>query len=123
MRRLFLGRAFLFISFLCSISLTVEAAEWLGEYAGSEMPGYVILKSNLMGQGSSGGPTDEHTPDYGVLAEKCKKNGGKAIVNVRFVYALGDVSWKDKNGSITKISPGAFGIAYGDCVYEVKPRR
>lgn len=105
---------------LCSMAHSAESAEWLGEYVGSGIPGYEIVKSFIKTISSSGGPTEDKLPRASELAIACKKEGGKAIVNVRLVYSLGEVTWKEKDGSMTNISPGATGIAYGDCVSEVK---
>lgn len=116
------------VFFLTSVTLNVEGAEWLGEYVGSEIPGYEILKSKVEFADQSGGPTDDKMPHrqlYEKFVEYCKNKGCRAIVNLHFLYTLGDVSWIESNnsGRITKISPGATGIVYGDCVYEAKPKK
>ncbi|MDO8445369.1 MAG: hypothetical protein Q7T53_04575 [Deltaproteobacteria bacterium] len=113
----------LLLILLSHMTLKAEGAEWLGEYAGGEIPGYEILKSKMTANSSSGGPTHDEIPNYLELATKCQKNGGKAIINIRIIYSLGEVSWTKSDGSVEKISPGASGVIYGDCVYAVKPKK
>lgn len=113
----------LFLILLSNMPPTADGAEWLGEYAGGEIPGYEILKSNMTANSSSGGPTHNEIPDYLELATKCQKKGGKAIVNIRIIYSLGEVSWTKNDGTVEKISLGASGVIYGDCVYAVKPKK
>lgn len=110
------------VFFFTSITLA-DSAEWLGDYVGSEIPGYEILKSNMMLAKTDGGPTRDIAPDSIDLLNQCKRKGGRALVNVRLIYSLGEVSGEDKSGKMKVVSPGAFFAAYGDCVYEVKPKK
>lgn len=100
-------------------------SEWLGEYVGGEIPGYEILKSSVIIERSIGGPTGEFQ-EYLMLtslAKTCKDGfGGKALVNVRFVVSVGEVSFK-KEGQLKVISPGIYGSIYGDCVLSVRKKK
>ncbi|RJQ40907.1 MAG: hypothetical protein C4550_02690 [Nitrospiraceae bacterium] len=53
----------------------VEGAEWLGEYASASIPGYEILRSNMMATGKEGGPTSTKLPMISDIVEKCKGKG------------------------------------------------
>lgn len=113
-----------FLVFFGLFPLRAEGEDWLGEYLGSEVPGYQVLESHIVWGRRIGGPTSEM--DISKLltetAELCQTRAGKALVNIRIVVSVGDVSVRDKSGGITKISPGFYGGIFADCVTRVKKR-
>jgi len=70
----------------------------------------------------SGGPTEEIARNVFEMGESvCKSGGGVALVNLRIVMALGEVSSRSVTGVLTTISPGKDITVYGDCVDEISP--
>jgi hypothetical protein len=102
----------------------LEKTEWLGSYVGGEIPGYEILSSHFALNRKFGGPTSDINPPLFWLEEICRNaQNGKAVVNLRLMYSLGDVSDSVGKGGVVEItSPGAFGAVYGDCVTAVRPK-
>lgn len=97
---------------------------WLGFYVGSEVPGFLILDSGLVSISGITAPTENINMKImrTELSKACIEGGGLALVNLRFFYALGEVSQSNGAGKgNTKISPAKDWMFYGDCVMKVTP--
>jgi len=111
----------------CLMALPLEAQEnqWLGAYAGGEVPGFEITGSRILFTRIQGGPTGDFSEEklLSELIAYCKKGDfGKALANVRFVVSLGEVSFPEKGASIKIISPAIYALAYGDCVTSLRSK-
>ena len=104
-----------------------DSKPWLGLFIGSQIPGYVVVKSNLVSV--SGWQSvdrmlkaDVDEPLSQHLVVECKKapGGGVAVINIRSIVALGTVPGPASSPS-TNITNGMFREYEGDCVTEVTP--
>lgn len=102
--------------------------KWLGRYVGPQIPGYQVVRSEVLTIGTWGSADnllrDEGKQPLGLeLDEICrdKNRKGVGIVNYRTTSALGVVPGP-ASAPNTYISNGMYREAYGDCVLEVTPR-
>lgn len=103
-----------------------DTKPWLGLYFGSQIPGYVVLKSSPVR--ISGWQSvekmlkpDINDPLIEYLAADCKKvpGVGVAVLNIRPSIALGTVPGTSNNPN-TNITNGMVKEYEGDCVTEVE---
>ena len=103
-----------------------DAKPWLGLYFGSQIPGYVVVKSSpvrVSGWQSVDQmlKADNNDPLIDYLIAECKKahGVGVAVTNIRPVMALGTVPGPPNNPN-TNITNGMLKEYEGDCVTEVE---
>lgn len=101
--------------------------KWLGRYVGAQIPGYQVVRSEVLTLGAWGSADnllrDEGKQPLGVeLDEICrdKNRKGIGIVNYRTTSALGAVPGP-ASAPNTYIGNGMYREAYGDCVLEATP--
>lgn len=104
-----------------------DSKPWLGLYIGSEIPGYKVMKSNLVTSRIWQSVDRMLTPiaDSAVkdnFVSECKSSagGGVAIINIRSIVVFGTVPGPASSPS-TNITNGMFREYEGDCVTEVTP--
>jgi len=103
------------------------AKEWLGIYYGSQVPGFEVVRSEIVSvsgwqsvdkviQSEGKQPLDAE------LIDMCKNGSaqGVAIVNLRSVVALGPVPGPS-NAPNTYIANGMYKEVQGDCVLDAVP--
>jgi hypothetical protein len=101
-----------------------QAADgWLGMHVGSTIPGYRILEVAPYPEiwEQSGAPTMSVALDLTEWKAKLQQHGCIAIVNLRMVVALGDLSEFVEEGGVRTLSPGKEAYVYGDCVLRAIP--
>ncbi len=103
-----------------------DTKPWLGLYFGSQIPGYVVVKSSPVRisawQAVDGMIKSEASdPLIGYLTVDCKKvpGGGVAVVNIKSIVALGTIPGPSASPN-TNITNGMFKEYEGDCVTEVE---
>ena len=104
-----------------------DSKPWLGLFIGSEIPGYKVMKSNLVTSRAwqsinrmlTLNADSELTEN---LISECKSSagGGVAVINIRSIVALGTVPGPASSPN-TNITNGMFREYEGDCVTEVTP--
>ena len=104
-----------------------DSKPWLGLYIGSEIPGYKVMKSNLVtariwqSVDRMVTPFADSTVKENLVSEcKASTGGGVAIINIRSIVALGTVPGPASSPN-TNITNGMFREYEGDCVTEVTP--
>jgi|CXWL01.1.fsa_nt_gi hypothetical protein len=104
-----------------------DSKPWLGLFIGSEIPGYKVMKSNLVTSRAWQSinrmltlNADSELSENLVSECKSSAGGGVAVINIRSIVALGTVPGPASSPS-TNITNGMFREYEGDCVTEVTP--
>jgi len=108
---------------LALFPLSAEGSEWLGEYVGGMVPGSEVLSSQIVFQDNMWNTTAEFDSIFllNALRKNCDLLGGKAIINLRFLMSLGEISFRDKKSGMKITSAGGVqGGVYGDCVTSIR---
>lgn len=95
--------------------------KWLGVYAGSSIPGYVVGEATFV-EISQGAKLDGDI--FATLLKElmsyCKEDGGLGLINYSVSYAIGRVPVSTGFGKAGIVDPGIFVHAMGDCVNKVQ---
>lgn len=104
-----------------------DSKPWLGLFIGSEIPGYKVMKSNLVTSRAWQSinrmltlNADSELSENLVSECKSSAGGGIAVINIRSIVALGTVPGPASSPN-TNITNGMFREYEGDCVTEVTP--
>jgi hypothetical protein len=101
-----------------------DAKEWLGEYKGSAIPGFVIRKAMYAGVSQFGTPTTavEYHEVIAFLKKQCIKSKGVALTNVSLMMTVGPMHSVDpdnkRSGLVQVLGKEIY--ASGDCVLSVE---
>ncbi|MCS6328033.1 MAG: hypothetical protein H8K06_13235 [Nitrospira sp.] len=97
---------------------------WLGAFVGSEIPGALIKRSSIAvgSQQFSPSASGSSLAVLHKVVEQCRTTSkGRAMVNIRIVNTLGEMSEQQTDKKTYKTYPGSLLITvYGDCVLEVQ---